>query len=286
MQWEFPFPLGPDDGRYVLREHAGEEAHHVLVLSSRKAPRPAATGRRARRRGRDEAPADPPLAEVGITRATVVDADVVTEDEAGAWLKATSGEAGIRVAIDALEYLNTALRMHRAAAANPYVREVEIEDALVTRVGYGVGDFVADGHWESAKLLDPPKARGSRRERRQAALRPQERLAALLTGREALLACEELALRGRLDLEQGRTREAALQTHLALEAAVVELQAFRELRDLGDRLTELDGLRDELAAAANSALQGGLDDATAERVAHGLGRVEAALRARVNATTY
>ena len=38
--------------------------------------------------------------------------------------------------------------MHRAAAADPYVREVELEDALVIRVGYGVGDDVADGHWE------------------------------------------------------------------------------------------------------------------------------------------
>ena len=32
VQFEFPWALGPEDGRYLLREHAGEEPHHVLVL--------------------------------------------------------------------------------------------------------------------------------------------------------------------------------------------------------------------------------------------------------------
>lgn len=256
----------------------------MLVLASRKVPRPA-SGRRGRRQGHEEG-SEPPAPEVPITRATLVDAQAVSEDEAKAWLDAQGGEAGLKAADTSLIWLNMAIRMHRAAAADPYVREVELEDALVIRVGYGIGDHVSDGHWESARTLGRPKARGSRRERRSAALRPQERLAALLSGREAVLACEELALRARLDLEQGRSREAAMQAHLALEAAVVELQAFRELRDLGERVAELDGLRDELAAAANGALQGGLDDETAARVDYGLGRIEAALRARVNATAY
>jgi hypothetical protein len=26
VQFEFPWELGPEDGRYLLREHAGEEA--------------------------------------------------------------------------------------------------------------------------------------------------------------------------------------------------------------------------------------------------------------------
>lgn len=252
----------------------------MLVLVSRGVPKAS-----RRRRGRADPPDDASV-DVAITRATLVVAEVVTEDEAGAWLKARSGDEGLRAADAALVWLNLSLRMHRAAAADPYVREVELEDALVIRVGYGIGDHVADGHWEAAHTLEPPKARGSRRERRTAALRPQERLAALLSGREALLACEEMALRARLDLEQGRPREAALQTHLAIESALVELQAFRALRDLGDRIAELGGLRDDLAAAANAALQGGLDEATTATVAHGLSRIEAVLRARVNATTY
>ena len=54
-------------------------------------------------------------------------------------------------------------------------------------------------------------------------LRPQERLAAILGGRDVALACEELALRARLDADAGRWREAAFQLRVALEAAIAEL---------------------------------------------------------------
>ena len=56
-------------------------------------------------------------------------------------------------------------------------------------------------------------------------LRPQARLAAVLNGRERPLACEELTLRARLDLDHGREREAALQVLVALDAALAELAA-------------------------------------------------------------
>ncbi len=63
------------------------------------------------------------------------------------------------------------------------------------------------------------------RQRRAKVLQPQARLAAVLGGRERPLACEELALRARLDLEHGRQREAALQLLVALDAAMAELSA-------------------------------------------------------------
>ncbi len=110
---------------------------------------------------------------------------------------------------------------------------------------------------------------------------PQERLAALLGGREVALACEELALRARGDLEHGRPREAALQLSVALDAALAELEGWRE--QLGDRLDELAGLRSAVAAAAQAALAGGLDDDTVAAVDAALGRLEAALRARTAA---
>ena len=37
-QIEVPWPLGPDDGRYVVRRHAGEPPDHVLVLATLGAP--------------------------------------------------------------------------------------------------------------------------------------------------------------------------------------------------------------------------------------------------------
>ena len=97
---------------------------------------------------------------------------------------------------------------------------------------------------------------------------PQQRLAALLSGRDVALACEELALRARGDLDAGRQREAAMQLHLALEAAVAELESWRGRGDMGERIDELAGLREAVAAAAaNAAIQGGLEPETVGRSA-------------------
>jgi hypothetical protein len=270
VQWEFPWQLGPEDGRYVLRDHAGEEPHHVLVLSTRQPPSRRGGGLRGRR-PRDASP-EPDTAHAGLTRVTLIDAQRVEEDEARAWLDGAHD--------DLLPHLNHAIRAHRVATADPYVHEVSTRDALVVRVGYGAGEEVADGRWTEAREIPRPADEGSRRARRQAALRPQERLAALLSARDAILACEDLALRARLDLEHGRAREACLQAHLAFEAAVAELQAFRDQGDMAERLADLTARRDALADAANEALQGGPSAETIGAVDEALGRLEAALRAR------
>jgi hypothetical protein len=109
---------------------------------------------------------------------------------------------------------------------------------------------------------------------------PQQRLAALLSGRDVALACEELALRARADLDAGRQREAAMQLHVALEAAVAELESWRGRTDIGERIDELAGLREGVAVAANAAIQGGLEPEAAADVSAALERLEAALRAR------
>src|SRR3954454_631777 len=98
--------------------------------------------------------------------------------------------------------------------------------------------------------------------------------------RGAALACEELVLRARADLDAGRRREAALQLDAALGAALAELAPWSGHAGLASRLTELRELRDGVRAAALAASQGAVDDADAERVAHGARRLEAALRAR------
>ena len=116
--------------------------------------------------------------------------------------------------------------------------------------------------------------------KREAALRPQERFAALLAARDVALACELLALRARLDLDQRRGREAALQLDAALVTALAELEGWRELDGMPARLNELRELAPVAAAAEASARAGGLDEPTAADVARVLGRLEAALRAR------
>jgi len=107
----------------------------------------------------------------------------------------------------------------------------------------------------------------------------QERLAALLGGRDAALACEELTLRARSDVDAGREREAALQVRVALEAALAELPAYAARRTIEQRLGHLGGSREGVEAAAQAALRGGLALDQLEHVILSLRRLEAALRA-------
>jgi hypothetical protein len=270
VQFEFPWSLGPDDGRYVLRRHAGEDPDHVLVLRTLGAPE----RRRLRRRRPRSADPEPEPTPVATTRATVIDAVPVDGDDAAkAWLDAADRDTLVE---DALARLNRVLHLHRVSVADASAPDVTRGQALVVRLGYGAGEEVADGRWTAALELPEPRERGGR----TAVLRPQERLAALLSGRDAALACEALAQRARADLAAGRVREATLTVRPALEAALSELGPWTGRGDLERRVEELAGLRDEVAAAYERALQGGLDADEAERVEHALGRLEAALRAR------
>jgi hypothetical protein len=280
VQFEFPWALGPEPGRYTIREHLGEAPAHILVLRML-----GATERRllpARRRSREAAP-DPPPQPVLTTRATLVDAAALDGPAAAErWLRKADLDA---LVADALARLNRVLHAHRAATADSAVLAVARSQALVVRVGFGKGERVADGRWDGARELSPgsPTGSGATPPRgREGALRPQERLAAVLAGRDAVLACEELALRARTDLDAGRLREAALQLRVAFDAALAELEPWRE-QGLARRLEQLRERRDEVDAAADAALRGGLDVEHIESVERVLGRVEATLRARTAA---
>jgi hypothetical protein len=262
-----------------VRGHAGE-ATHVVVLRTLAAP-PAAGGRgrgrlvrrRPRPRPHPVAPGPSP-APVASARATLIRAQPFDDvREAERWLERVDPEAELGAA---LAVLNRLLHLHRTATADPFVREVARGQAIVARIGIGEGEQVADGRFARALELPPPP----RPRRRSAALRPEERLAALLGGRDVPLAAEELALRARADLAAGREREAALQLRVALAAALGELTPWAPRGDLAARLDELRDLRPAAEAAADTALQGGLDDAARADVERILGRLEAALRAR------
>jgi hypothetical protein len=270
VQWEFPGRLGPDPGRYVVRRYAGDDVRQVLVIGGIEAPR-------RRRRGARPRPARAEAVPVEVTRATVIEATPLGDiDAADAWLARAAGPDAPRVTGEALAVLNRAVAGQRVASADPWLPDADPSRALVCRVGYGTGEQVAEGEWESARELPRPAARAAR----SLALAPQERLAALLSGRDVALACEELTLRARADLDHGRAREAALQASIALEAALVELASWRDTRDMAARLDELAAHREAVAAAARAALEGGLRPEATTAVEAAVGRLEAALRAR------
>jgi hypothetical protein len=268
VQFEFPWELGPPDGRYVLRGADEDSPRGVLVLSTLGAPERRTLGRRRSR----EAPAEPAPAPVATARATVIVANPLADAEAGERHTKSAGEGEAR---SALRELAAALAAHRLAATDPHVVEPALEQALVVRVGYGSGEEVAEGQYTSAREL--PALR-RRRNKRADVLRPQERFAGLLGGRERPLVCEELTLRARLDLDAGRLREAALQLRAALDAALAELPGDLRGDRAAERLEELGGLRDGVKTTGEFALKGSPPDP--ETVRAPLERLEAALRAR------
>jgi len=264
VQLEFPWELGPPDGRYLLRGGPEREPEHVVVLGTVGATRRPEGMLRARRRTRSR-PATPEPAPVAITRATVIDPVAVAGDaQARAWLAQLDPERETRSAVGVL---GGVLHAYRIATADPYIHEPSPARALVIRAGWGEGEQVADGHWRHALEL-PWKEPHTRR--RVAALRPQERLTVLLSGREQALLCEELTLRARRDLDQERLAHATVELQSAYAAALSELGG-EDRPDLTERVVELRKLSATIAASA---------EPDEHPVRHALERLEAALRAR------
>jgi hypothetical protein len=308
VQFEFPWQLGPPDGRYLMRADEGSDPERVIVLGTlgaqRRAPArgqllSAATRSKSRRR---PAPPQPEPTPVLTARATLVDpVSVSAERQAKAWLAELDGEREIASAASAL---NRVLHFHRIAAADAYVNEISPDQALVIRAGWGEGEQVADGLWLEARELQWRGPEGVRRKRigdRAAALRPLERMAELLGGRGTTLLCEELVLRARVDLDNGRPAHAAIELQSAYAAALTQLPG-ESREDLAVRIDELGKLRGGVEAQARAALasvatpQGDADapasapaapgdgqapaELDEEALRHALGRLEATLRAR------
>jgi len=250
--------------------------------------------RRKRGRARDADP-KPPSPEVPITRLTVIRSGALDgEAEAEAWLGRLAGdpESADDFVEEGAGIVNRALHAHRLATQDPHGSGVSPSYALAIRVGFGSGDDLADGRWSEA--VDVPAAPGPRN--RAEALRPQERMAATLGRREAPAACETLVLRARGDLDAARTREAALQVRVGLEALLAEVAAADSgasglsgaAAALADdqverQAADLVALRERRSAtgeAANEALAGELSEARAGEVAETLRICERVIRRR------
>jgi hypothetical protein len=264
VQIEFPWALGPEDGRYLVRGEPGGQPERVVVLETSATDGPPGTAR--------------------ATKVMVIDpVSLSAENQARAWLEdlERDRERGIE---ETLALVNRILFLHRQAAADPHVSEVSAAQAVAVRAGWGEGEQLAAGRWEHAVELQVEAAgrrrgvlrRGARRQR-AAGLARTERLAALLGARERALVCEELALRARVDLDAGRLAHAAVELTGALELALAELR--RDGRhDLALRIDELERLSGGVAEQAQLARSG--EEPDRESLAHPLERLQAALRAR------
>ncbi|HKT82897.1 MAG TPA: hypothetical protein VJQ84_03580 [Solirubrobacterales bacterium] len=256
VQFDFAGRLAVADGRYVLRNGDRER---VLVVETLGAPPP--TGRRRRKpreTGADDLPAELPLTRITAVRAFEPLAD---EGSAESWLEATGGkeEAVDRLLEDGLADLNLALHTQAVAGADPHPQAMALGAAAAAKIGFGSGEQLADGLFTKARQVDPGLRPGSRRRLRDEELRPQQRVAAVLGGRERLDACETLLLRARADLDAGRAREAALQLRVGLESLLVELRGALSDPGHDEDMSALEARRQEVGELANAALQSDLD---------------------------
>jgi hypothetical protein len=225
VQLEFAGLIGLPEGRYLARDEAGDR---VLIVQVFGAPKP--PGRLARR----TRPVDPdedestPVSLVTVALAERFDG----ESEAERWLEATAGDAQRRAdeVRAATVLINRALNAARAGARDPLVQDVGATRALAIRVGFGDGDEIAEGRWREARELARPRSG------RLDNVDPQERVAAVLSGRESVHPAETLLERARLDIQQGRIEEARFGLRAAREA-LAELPDD-QAEKLGERITE------------------------------------------------
>jgi hypothetical protein len=274
VQFDFAGTLSPADGRYLARSGDTGEEQSVLVLQTLGAPPSPGRRRRGRRPAGDSAPEPLPLTRVTAIRAF---APFAGEEEAKRWLEEVwEAEDTVGVLVDeALTLLNRALHAQAVAAADPHAWVVSATQATRVLVGFGTGEETADGRFTESRTVEAG-TRGSRRRQREEELRPQERMAAVLRGRERLDACETLLLRARADLDGGREREAALQLRVGLEALLVELRGALADPGHSEDMNQLEARRQEVGEAANAALQGDLPPrsrATVEELLEGCERV-------------
>ena len=251
-QFDLAGTLSVADGRYLVRGEEGGQS--VLVIETLTATaRPGRRRRRVREVEADQAPPSLPL-----SRATAVRAahPFETEEEAGRWLdEATEAEDTLDILVgEGIGLLNRALHAQAAASGEPNLQELTPERAVMVRVGYGSGDQVAAGRSSAVREVDVWASGASRRRRRAEELRPQERVAAVLGGKEQIDPCETLLLRARADLDAGRVREAALQLRIGLEALLATMRAAPSDRGHEEDLATLERRRGEVGEAANAAL--------------------------------
>jgi hypothetical protein len=240
-------------GRWTVRGHANRPRAVVVVDATERPPR------RFRRKRRKIADAT----SVPVSRVTVVDADPLETADPERWLAEHDAEAAVE---EALAVIGRLAQLGAIAGAEVRPRPLRWNDLTRALLAYGNGYEGADGSWSSHRLVAVPADEPHRVRRSGRGLGNEERLADLLSGRDPVLAAERLSLRVQHDLEAEHYREAALQLRIAVEAAIAELEPWREAPDVDAALTQLRGARGAVAETATAAVRGGLTDDQVETI--------------------
>jgi hypothetical protein len=246
VQLEFTHALGPDAGRYVIAPEGGVESAAPdalgsadLLLLEHVGARTASEGGLIRRKTRPAAPGEEP-APVALALATIIRATSRTTSEADAQklLRAidSSEEEQEKWVAAAIADLNLAIRAYRVAALDPYAIEVTRADPRRVRIGYGNGADVYKGAWSAAIAIPAPRAPKLRRGEK---LAPTEAVAGVLSGRAFALDSESLIMRALLDVDQGRTRSAAVQLRAGYEMFWAEVTNESPPSSVSEPLTKL-----------------------------------------------
>jgi hypothetical protein len=217
-------------------------------------------------------------AEVPVSRVTVIGASGFEDDRAAStWLERCRRDQSERDELieTSLLVVNRAIHGHRIAGLDPYVRDVSAAQAHSVRIGYGTGDELVEGHRKDA--YDLPPALPRRSSRRQL-LAPQEELAGILSGRRPIYVSEDLVLRARLDLDQGRLEQAALQLRAGVDALAAELRGEAGAPHGG--AAAFDGPAAAARKLATAALEGKLGEERIAELREATVEVERVLRRR------
>jgi hypothetical protein len=235
-----------------------------LSLGRRRGPRPA-----------DDDDAPEPVA---ITRVTVVRGSPFADDaSAREWLaRCRDDDTADREIAEALRLLNRAILAHRVSAGDPYAADAARGQARRIRIGFGSGDELVEGRSREVHEVPLQTARRSRRRM----LAPEEQVAQILGGRRPTWPSEDLLLRVRLDLDQGRTREAALQAQAAHGSLAAELAAQPGADEGRSAVERQDQLIGRLGAAA---LDRELDEVEMESLGEAVAEMERVVRRRRHA---
>ncbi len=239
-----------DDGRYLDRQ--GDE-QRVLVVETEGALPPA---RRRRRRPRKiqtvERTTSLPLTVVTVVLASQ---PLAGEAEAGAWLAAAEDDETTQALLeDAMTAFDRALAAAAATTGRPVGEPVGVDLVVTARIGFGEGEQVYSGRFLDAIEIDARGGTASPRRERLERIIPLPRIAAILGGRQSLLACEVMIPRIRADLDGGRLAPAALSIHEASRATLVELEFAVEGPDHEADLDRLEELLPDLAALPGEVL--------------------------------